>query len=345
MKINLLPGRVRGKSSLQPVWALVVLLILAELGGLAFYQSSLLATEKAQASELETKNAKVTEVNKIGQEATTERSKIRDIDAKVKFVKDLTEYNEVRPDLYANTIEYTLDGIRYTSMSASQNLMQIGAWAPTLSDAGRYLLFMQNSPDFTAVQISGVPGYPPGGQTGGGAAGGPGESGAFSGNSGGPSAGAFPNSGGGFGPGGPSAGAFPNSGGGFEPGGQGAAGGFGGGPGSAFGPGAPGGGGQGGGGGQTIYGGAYQNAGTRNLPPKPPQGFPFTVTAQLVKPIVRPLFGVNPQQPGFGGGYGAPGAAPGAFMPGAFPGGPGGPEPGAPMGPAGPAGPAGAEIR
>jgi hypothetical protein len=355
MKINLLPGRVKGKSNLQAIWALVTVLILAELAGLGFYQKSLRDKESQVAADVVTKQAEATRVNKIGDDANAERAKVRDIDTKVKFVKEVTEYNEVRPDLYARTVEYTLEGVRYTSMSASQNLLQIGAWAPSLADAGRYLLFMENSPDFSAVRISGVPGYPPGGQGAGGAAG-PGESGAIPGNSGGaPSSGAFApsgpeasggsqNSGGGFtpsgGPGSP----------GFSPGGQGAAQDFGGGgpggaPGGAFGPGAPGGGGQGGGGGQTVYGGAFMNAGARFLPPKPPQGFPFTVTAQLVKPIVRPLFGQNPQQAGFGGAFGGPGGSAGEFTPGAVPGGanpygPGAVPPGA--GPPGPEGPAGA---
>jgi hypothetical protein len=71
-------------------------------------------------------------------------------------------------------------------------------------------------------------------------------------------------------------------------------------------------------------GGAYLNAGASVLPPKPPQGFPFTVTAQLVNPIVRPLFGQNAQQAGFGGGYG-PGGMSGGYGPGGMPGGmPGG---------------------
>jgi len=334
MKINLMPGRVRGQSSLKPIWGLVVVLILAELIGLGLWQKSLRDRETQLIADTEAAKTHADAVHALEREASAERAKVKDIDQKVKFVQELQTYNEARPNLYQNTIEYTLNGIRYTSMSAAQNVMQIGAWAPTLADAGRYLLFMQNSPDFSAVRISGVPGYPPGGQTGGGGGAGPGESGAALGS------GAFApppdtgasglNSGGGVTNLGPP--------GGFAPGGQGAAGAEAGGPpGGAFGPGAPGGGGQGGGGGRTIYGGAYQNAGARNLPPKPPQGFPFTVTAQLVKPIMRPLFGVNPQQPGFGG--------PGAFGPGAF-----GPEAGAggPIGPGGSAssaaGPGGPEA-
>lgn len=317
MKINLLPGRVQGKSSLTAAWAALVLLIVAELAGLGFYQSTLRAREDQMSQELTTKQQQVTAVEAIGAQAREERAKVATIDTKVKFVKELTEYNDVRPDLFARTIEYTLDGVRYTSMNASQNLMQIGAWAPSLSDAGRYLLFMENSPDFSAVRISGVPGYPPGGQTGAAASGGPGEAGAF------PGSGAQPlTSGGGPPPG-------MTSGGGFAPGAGGPAGDLGQGPpggpaGGAFGPGGGGGQGGGGGGGRTVVGGAYQNAGARFQPPKPPQGFPFTVTAQLVKPIVRPVFGATPQQPGFGGGaFGPAGAMPGEFGPGAMPGGSG----------------------
>jgi hypothetical protein len=345
MKINLLPGRIHDRSKLRYAWILVVLILAAELAGLIFYQTTLLAQEQKLAADVKEAEKKAQDVQKLDQDRQAELAKIADIDAKVTFAENLMEYNERRPDLYQTTSEYTLEGIRYSSMSASQNLLQVSAWAPTLADAGRYLIYMQNSPDFSAVRISGVPGYPPGGQGGAGGAGGPGSFGDV----GGASAGAVPitdsgpgafsaNSGGGFTPSGPAGfgpGGDPGA---FGPGGPGAPG--------AVGPEDPGGFGGGftaggGGGGQTVVGGAFQNQGARLRPPAPPQGFGFTVNAVLVKPIQRPFFGAQAQQPGFGGGFGGdPGAyGPGGFGPGGDPGayGPGG-DPGA-YGPGGPAGP------
>src|SRR5262245_20877512 len=115
MKINLLPGRVGDKSTLKAMWVLVALLIAVELAGLIFFQTSLRAQENRLAEDVKTKEAEAQQVQKLEQEASAERAKVRDIDQKVKFVKDLTEYNGVRPDLYMRTAEYTLQGIRYTT--------------------------------------------------------------------------------------------------------------------------------------------------------------------------------------------------------------------------------------
>jgi hypothetical protein len=243
-------------------------------------------------------------------------------------------------------------------MQAEGNVLSIQAYAPNLSTAGRYLIYMQGNPDLATVNISAVPGYPPGNQNEGSTFG---SSGDASGAGGGYGVSFGPP--GASGPGGP-------------PGGYGGAAGPGGPPGASYGPpgasgpgGPPGGAGYGGPAGMGGYPGApggaggtgdagglpgYQGAltgdgstlggawlGTRNRlipdrsnPNQYPTGFPFTVTATLVKPINRPIYGQSAAQQtdttGYGGygGYGPPGmpGGPGGYGP---PGGPGG----APNGP------------
>src|SRR4029078_3736920 len=105
MKINLLPGRVHDKSKLSTVWIVFVLLILAELAGLGFYQKSLRDRETQLTEEVAQAQQESAAVDKLTQEADAERAKIRGIDSKVQFVDEVMKYNEQRPDLYAHTIE------------------------------------------------------------------------------------------------------------------------------------------------------------------------------------------------------------------------------------------------
>ena len=107
-------------------------------------------------------------------------------------------------------------------MQAEQNVLTMPASAKSISGVGRFLLFMQNNPDFTKVQISSVPGWPPGTagveagsiDAGGGAATTGGRGGGYGGPPGGPPGGGYsaPPGGGSTGGGPPGAGGPPGGG-------------------------------------------------------------------------------------------------------------------------------------
>jgi hypothetical protein len=372
LKINLLPPYIYQRSKIRTAWMLMAALLAAELVGLTLFQASLRAQEKEQISTVQNDENQVVQVQKLASDAQAERLKIAPIKEKTDFIKQLLEYNLVRPNLYGKVASYIYQEVWVSGMQAEQNILTMPASAKNISGVGRFLLFMQNSPDFSQVRISSVPGWPPGtagveagaigGDIGGGAAMG-----------GRPGYGAPPGYGGGPGgpPGGGSTGGAGGPAGGPPIGGYGTGGGPGGPPG-----GPPGGGygtgGEGGalpGGGPPIFGGGGAAGGEapglfnaptpagpdtgavsqggapipypRYLQPKPqPTYFQFTVTGLLTKPIVRPTYqGVGSEGTDTGGygSYGASTGGPGG-PPGYGAGGPGGP-PG--YGAGGPGGPAG----
>jgi hypothetical protein len=367
LKINLLPAYIHERKKIRATWATMLALLGALTAGLIAYQGSLISQEQRLAEEVTMKEQKAQQVQKLVSDAAAERDKIKPIEGKVTFIKDILAFNKVRPDLFQRVSEYTFKGIRYNQMQAEGNVLTIQAFAPDLSSAGRYLIYMQGNPDLATVNISAVPGYPPGNQNEGSTFGGTTDTG--SGGYGGAAGTGYgpPGMSGPGGPPGSPGGGYGAPGGGYGP------------PGGAIsGPGAPPGGGPGGmgyggppgaggpggypgaPGGDTgtaegqlpgytaalgqdggVWGGRWFSTRNRLIPDRSdptqyPTGFPFSVTATLVKPINRPIYGQTTDQttdtsggyggyPGAGGGYGPPGM-PGGYGP---PGGPGG----APNGP------------
>jgi Tfp pilus assembly protein PilN len=345
LKVNLLPPYINQRSKIRTAWTLMAVLLAAELGGLWFYQKGNIDTESQLLSDVQQKEQHVTRVQKLASDAKAERDKIQPIKNKTDFINQLLAFNKVRPDLYEHVASYVYQEVWISGMQAEENVLTMPASAKSISAVGRFLLFMQNSPDFTQVRISQVPGWPPGTSgveagplTGGpGGGGGPGGSGGGGFSSGGPPGGAPGGSGG------PMMGSSPGPPGGGPPGGG--LPGFGGGA-PGFGPpggGAPpifGGGGEGGAPGlmnvpspgqpgtDALTGGGapIPLASAVEQPKAPPVYFPFTVTGVLTKPITRPTFqygSPGADTGGFGGspyGSGAPGGAPyGSGAPGGGP--------------------------
>jgi hypothetical protein len=353
LKINLLPSYIYERKKIRVAWATVVAVVLLEIVALAAFQAKLINDENAKAAEVTEAETHAQRVQKLVTDAQNEKAKIAPITQKVQFIKDILKFNLVRPNLFQNAAEYTLKGIRYSHMEASGNVLTIQATAPTLSAMGRYLIYMQGNPDFTAVQIAGGAGYPPGNQNEG--AGISGASSSYGGSSspsgppgypGGPAGGAIGGPPGGppgmYGgpPGGPGGYGGPS---GSAPVGYAGAPGGSGGPGGYGGPGGPGGyGGPGGttdtggqlpglqaalGGTGETWGGRWYNTRARLVPQDKDfivAGYPFTVTATLVEPINRPVYGqsaATDTSGGYGGGgyggypggpYGSPGGPPGS---------------------------------
>src|SRR5207244_3620334 len=91
-----------------------------------------------------------------------ERDKIQPIKNKTDFINQLLVYNKVRPNLYEHVASYIYREVWISGMQAEQNVLTMPASAKSISGVGRFLLFMQNNPDFTQVRISQVPGWPAG---------------------------------------------------------------------------------------------------------------------------------------------------------------------------------------
>jgi Tfp pilus assembly protein PilN len=355
LKINLLPPYINQRSKIRTAWMLMAFVLVAELGALSFYQWGRVQTESQLLSDVQMKETQVVQVQKLASDAAAERAKIQPIKDKTTFITQLFDYNKVRPDLYEHVASYIYNEVWITGMQAEQNVLTMPASAKSISAVGRFLLFMQNNPDFSQVRISSVPGWPPGtggveaspltgaegGGIGRGAMGPGGSGGPMMGGSGGPMMGSGGPPGGGP-PGGSGGPSMMGSGGGPPGGGPPGGGppGFGGSPGSGvpqiFGGGDSGGGpglmnvpspGQPGGDALTGGGAPIPFPAQVEQPKVLPVYFPFTVTGILTKPIMRPTFQTGGAAADNGGGpygSGGPGGPYGSGMPGG-PGGSGGP--------------------
>jgi len=158
LKINLLPPYINQAGKIRTAWTIMALLLAAELGGLTFFQKGQIDEEQQKLSDVQAKETHVQAVEKLAQDAKNERAKIAPIKEKTDFINQLFAYNRVRPDLYEHVASYVYQEVWISGMQAEQNTLTMPAAAKSISGVGRFLLFMQNNPDFTQVRISSVPG-------------------------------------------------------------------------------------------------------------------------------------------------------------------------------------------
>jgi len=167
IKINLLPPYVFEKVAIRR-WVAVfgVLLVLVIAGGLGWRMNlnSTLASLNEQLSEAKIREQRVIDMQ---QKTVEELAKVGPVAGKVKFIEDVMYYNEEAPALYRELVKFTYEKILYRQINLTNAQMEIDAYAPSLSDAGRYLLNLYRASHiFSSVVMSAVPSYG-GSQTGG----------------------------------------------------------------------------------------------------------------------------------------------------------------------------------
>src|SRR5688572_8290119 len=148
MKINLLPPYINQQSKIRSAWTLMAALLVVELVGLTLFQASQRAQENELIATVEQKEAEVVKVQTLATEAQQIRAQVAPIKEKTDFINQLLAYNKVRPDLYERVASYIYREIWVSGMQAEQNILTMPASGKSISGVGRFLLFMQNSPDF-----------------------------------------------------------------------------------------------------------------------------------------------------------------------------------------------------
>lgn len=173
IKINLLPPGIFEARVIKRLIVLFSIILVGIVAGCMYYTSTV--NKATEGYKAETAIAKEWRAKAEGykSQADSELAKIGPIDAKLGFVKNVDTFNEVYPKLYEAMARYTYHKITYSQMTISPDgSVSITAHAPSLSDAGRYLLNMYRATElFASVAISNVPGYPAdnaGGSMGGG---------------------------------------------------------------------------------------------------------------------------------------------------------------------------------
>ena len=160
IKINLLPSYVLERQvvrRLAMIFAVLLAFVIVASVAWRLQRGMALASLQNQLAI-----TKITENLVISNEtrAKEELAKIDPINTKVKFIEDVMNYNMKAPALYDELSRYTYEKVRYRSIALSETQMEIEAYAPSISDAGRYLLNLYRANDlFSQVTMSNVPGY------------------------------------------------------------------------------------------------------------------------------------------------------------------------------------------
>jgi len=169
IKINLLPPYVLERQAVRRLMALFAALLVFVVAACAGVWWKTTRDLNALQKELDYTRQIEQQVNTTKSQASSELAKVGPISTKVKFIEDVMAYNTKAPALYEELARFTYEKIRYRDISLSDTDMNIQAYAPSLADAGRYLLNLYRATHiFSQVSMSAVPGYSSGGGQSGG---------------------------------------------------------------------------------------------------------------------------------------------------------------------------------
>lgn len=161
VKINLLPPGLYEKKIIRNLAIMFAVLAMMIVGGGVGYKIKLASDIRHMTAEVENIEARQKMVQGLKANVQQEAAKLAPIQAKVKFIEDVFAHNEKWPKLYEELARYTYKKVLYRRLTPSENGLQIEAFTPSISDAGRFLLNMYRANDvFSSVTISGLPGYP-----------------------------------------------------------------------------------------------------------------------------------------------------------------------------------------
>jgi hypothetical protein len=160
IKINLLPAQVFEKQVVRRLIGLFgVVLVLIVVGSLALRMKAN-ADLGAMQTKLTETQAIEAQVRQLEKQRSDELAKVGPIETKVKFIEDVMDYNTKAPALYEELARFTYEKIKYRTIELTDTEMKISAYAPSIADAGRYLLNLYRASHiFSQVSMSSVPGY------------------------------------------------------------------------------------------------------------------------------------------------------------------------------------------
>ncbi|MEJ5297762.1 MAG: hypothetical protein WHZ52_06975 [Armatimonadota bacterium] len=173
LSINLIPPsyfeQQRVRRLLQLFGGLLALVVAGMLAAMFFFITQ---TNKAN-EELAQVEPVAQEVERLKSEASNLRNEVGPIQARIKFIEETMDYNVAIIPVLEELAKYTYKKITYgrVALSEDRGTLTIDGWAPSIVDAGRYLMNLYRAKHlFSSVAFSGVPGYRTGaaGQQGGG---------------------------------------------------------------------------------------------------------------------------------------------------------------------------------
>ncbi len=163
LRINLLPPYIyEGKKRFRTaaVWALVVIFVIV---GLMMFKSKIDGETADINAQATAKEPDATKADKYAKDASDTNAKSAVVRGKADFVSgaqkyDTTTYQEV----VSNVARYTWPRVVYSGINASGQTVDLPAFAPSLSDVGHYIMYMERNPNISRVDISlaSIPGFP-----------------------------------------------------------------------------------------------------------------------------------------------------------------------------------------
>ena len=163
LKINLLPPYIYEAGRKRLAFVVWVVAVLAVAGGFVGFRVML----DAKAAQFDQMRLAEEPKQRQKQEAERQANDIRTASATIRtkrdFVRDALAYNRnTYPPRVYNIRDYTLSTVVYRSLQPAGQTVTMEAFAPTLKDVGRYLMWMEHNPNITNVSIAigSIPGFP-----------------------------------------------------------------------------------------------------------------------------------------------------------------------------------------
>jgi hypothetical protein len=165
IKINLLPPNIFEARTIKRLAVVFAVVFLVIVGACLAYWNKINKETADWKAKAEVANGLLMQANQIKQQAADLRAQIGPITTKIQFFEDVKKYNDKYPAIYEKLAKFTYKKVLYTQLTPSGPTLTIQAYAPSLTDAGRYLLNLYKATHiFQSVAISGVPGFPQQGQ-------------------------------------------------------------------------------------------------------------------------------------------------------------------------------------
>jgi Tfp pilus assembly protein PilN len=167
LQINLLPPYINAGAKRRNVMLLWGGVLAAVIGGLIFFQMTINAeTERIRAAQADIEDEKALALSRQ-QEANNITSASEAVRTRAKFVRDARTHTETTyQEVVRNIAQYTWPRVLYDGINPQGQSVAINAYAPTLTDVGRYMIWMERNPQISnvAVSMNSIPPFPSGGQ-------------------------------------------------------------------------------------------------------------------------------------------------------------------------------------
>jgi hypothetical protein len=165
LRINLLPPYIyegAKRRNVMIIWFLILALV---IGGVIFAKTQIdneTTKAKDEAARLEPKAKQADDMQAKANSINTDSQTIRD---KATFVNNARKADtETYQEVVKNVRMYTWPRVLYDGMNPSGSTVTIGAYAPSLTDVGRYMIWMEKNPKIGRVDVvmNSIPSFPAG---------------------------------------------------------------------------------------------------------------------------------------------------------------------------------------